>query len=89
MPTEAEAKLSTEMQQLKQDFGKLKGDLAEVLRIAGTEGKQKVKAAYDSTCEYSKEALEKTRKTIEEKPLMSVLVAFIAGVLLAKLLDRK
>jgi len=89
MPTEAEAKLSSEMEKLKQDLAKLQSDLASALRIIGTEGKQKVKAAYDSSCEYSKEALEKTRKIIEERPLASVLVAFIAGVLIAKILDRK
>ena len=89
MPTEAEAKLSSEMQQLKQDFGKLKGDLAEVLRLAGAEGKQKLQAAYDSACDYGKDALDASRKTIEERPLTSVLVAFIAGILVAKLLDRK
>ena len=55
----------------------------------GTEGKQKMQAAYETACDYSKDALETSRKTIEERPLTSVLVAFIAGVLIAKLLDRK
>lgn len=89
MTTEAETKLSSEMQQLKQDFGKLKGDLAEVLRLAGAEGKQKLKAAYDSASDYGKDALDVSRKTIKERPLTYVLVAFIAGILVAKLLDRK
>ena len=89
MPTEAEAKLSTELQQLKQDFAKLQSDLAAAMRTLGAQSKQKVQAAYESACEYSKDALETSRKTIEERPLTSVLVAFIAGVLIAKLLDRK
>ncbi len=89
MPTEAEAKLSTEMQQLKQDLGKLQSDLADTLRLLGAEGKQKLRAAYATACDYSKDALEAGKKTIEERPLASVLVAFIAGVLVAKLLDRK
>ena len=87
MPTEAQ--LSSEMEKLKQDFGKLQSDLASVMRTLGTQGKQKMQAAYDSACEYSKDALETGRKTIEERPLTSVLVAFITGVLIAKLLDRK
>jgi ElaB/YqjD/DUF883 family membrane-anchored ribosome-binding protein len=89
MPTEAEAKLSSEMEKLKKDIAKLQDDLAGVLRIAGAEGKQRLQAAYDSACGYSKDALETSRKTIEEKPFVSVLVAFVTGVLIAKILDRK
>lgn len=89
MPSEEEAKLNTEMEQLKQDFGKLQDDLAAIMRMLGAEGKQKLQAAYESTYEYSKDALKASRKTIEERPLTSVLVAFITGVLVAKLLDRK
>jgi ElaB/YqjD/DUF883 family membrane-anchored ribosome-binding protein len=87
MPTEAQ--LSSEMEKLKQDVGKLQSDLAQTLRLLGAEGKQKLQAAYESACGYSKDALETGRKTIEERPLTSVLVAFITGVLIAKLLDRK
>jgi len=89
MTTEAETKLSSEMQQLKQDFGKLKGDLAEVLRLAGSEGKQKLKAACETASDYGRDALDVSRQTIKERPLTYVLVAFIAGVLVAKILDRK
>ncbi len=87
MPTEAQ--LSSELEKLKQDFGKLQSDLATVMRTLGAQGKQKMQAAYDSASEYGKDALDAGRKTIEERPLTSVLVAFITGVLIAKLLDRK
>ena len=89
MSSETETKLSTEMQQLKQDFGKFKSELGEVLRIAGSEGKQKIKAAYDSAADYGKDALETSRKTIKERPLTFVLAAFVAGVLVTKIVDRK
>ncbi len=89
MSTESEAKLSTEMQQLKQDFGKFKSELGEVIRIAGAEGKQKIKAAYDTAVDYGKDALETSRDTIKARPLTYVLVAFVAGVLITKVMDRK
>ena len=89
MPTEAETKLSSEMEKLKQDLAKLQADLKDTMRIVGTEGKQKLQAAYEAVSGYSEDALDASRKTIEERPLASVLVAFIAGVLVAKLLDRK
>ncbi len=89
MSTESEAKLSNEMQQLKQDFGKFKSELGEVIRIAGAEGKQKIKAAYDTAADYTKDALETSRQTIKERPLTYLLVAFVAGVLVTKIMDRK
>ncbi len=89
MSTETETKLSTEMQQLKQDFGKFKSELGEVIRIAGAEGKQKIKAAYETATDYGKDALETSRRTINERPLTFMLAAFVAGVLVTKIWDRK
>ncbi len=89
MSTETETKLSTEMQQLKQDFGKFKRELGEVIRIAGAEGKQKIKAAYDTASDYGKDAIETSRRTIKERPLTFMLAAFVAGVLVTKIWDRK
>ena len=53
------------------------------------EAEEKFHETYGSLREHGKEALEKSRKQIEERPLTAVLVAFIAGIIFDRLIDRR
>lgn len=49
---------------------------------------EKFRQAYDVCCERSHEAVEKSREKITERPLTSIFVSFITGLLVGKLVRR-
>ena len=93
-------KLGSDVENLKEDISKLREDLSQVARTLLNKGKGETEAAKDRLIEElkyeldnarhkGKETVETLEGKIQEKPLMSLLIAFIVGMFLGKLFDRK
>jgi ElaB/YqjD/DUF883 family membrane-anchored ribosome-binding protein len=97
-------KIKSDLQQLRDDLGKLMGHIGLYSkgRLGGT--REKVSAAvgdlqeraYDRfqgtgrhVTERGRQALETSRDAVQEKPLTYVAVAFVAGMILASLFEWK
>ena len=63
--------------------------LESALKTLRGEAKEKLGEAYDSLHEHGKEAVELSRKKIEERPLTAVFTALGVGVLLGILIGRR
>ena len=97
------AKLQQDIEHLKAELAKVRGDLKDVLSAAkdvsassATTIKDKVgekiddmKEVLEAAKEKGGKVVEKAQTTIQERPLTSVLIAFGVGVLVAKLLSSR
>ena len=102
-PAAHNAKLIQDIEHLKAELAKVRGDLKDVLSAAkevGTSGTatlkdkvgeklEDVKKVIDTAKEKGAQVVEQAQTTIQERPLTSVLIAFGVGVLVAKLLSRR
>jgi len=70
---------------LKEDVSKLRSDITELTQKLVFIGRSEAGVAKDKLLEQGKKTAETMEKKIEEKPLMSILVAFIAGLFLGSL----
>ncbi|MEM7008099.1 MAG: hypothetical protein AAF462_03105 [Thermodesulfobacteriota bacterium] len=94
-----ENRLGKDVETLKDDISKLKEDLGSIAETLLEKGKAETEAAKDKLSDSLKEEIEaarlKSREGVEsledqirEKPLMSLLIAFVIGLFLGKLFDR-
>lgn len=92
--------LGNDVNVLKEDISRLKDDLASIAESLLERGKIETDAAKDRLTETlgdefqsarakGKEKVESIEDQIREKPLMSLLIAFVIGLFLGKLLDRR
>jgi ElaB/YqjD/DUF883 family membrane-anchored ribosome-binding protein len=73
----------------KEKLEENKKRLESAIRTLRGEAKEKLGEAYDSLHEHGKEAVELSRKKIEERPLTAVFTALGVGVLLGILIGRR
>jgi ElaB/YqjD/DUF883 family membrane-anchored ribosome-binding protein len=73
----------------KEKLAENKKRLEAALKTLRGEAKEKFEEAYESLSEHGKEAVELSRKKIEEKPLTAVFTALGVGVLLGILIGRR
>lgn len=96
----AEPKLDKDIENLKDNMTKLREDLTQISQTLLEKGKSETEVAKDRLIEELKYELDvakaKGKKTVEsvesqiqEKPFMSLLIAFIVGLVLGKLFDRR
>ena len=88
------------LDQLKQDFARLRDDVSSVLRNQWKDARRRMTegaaAGYDSARgamgtarERGGQAMGSAREHIGQRPLIAVAIAFGAGLLAAKLMDRE
>ena len=92
--------LGNDLESLKDDISKLKSDISDITQKLIYKAKtdsgpmkdkfiEDLKNELDRARGKSRETFESVEQQIQEKPLMSLLIAFILGLLLGKLLDRR
>lgn len=96
----AEPKLDKDIENLKDNVAKLREDLKQVTQTLLEKGKSETEVAKDRLIEElkseldvakakGKETVESVESQIKEKPFMSLLIAFIVGLVLGKMFDRR
>jgi hypothetical protein len=73
---------------LEQEFDDLKGDLESLKKTLTKKGVRALNNAVSSATESGQQGLATIESQIVERPLASLLVAFAAGVVIAKLTNR-
>jgi ElaB/YqjD/DUF883 family membrane-anchored ribosome-binding protein len=73
----------------KEKLEENKKKLESALRTLRGEAKEKLGEAYDSLKEHSQEAVDLSRKKIEERPLTAVFTALGVGLLVGILIGRR
>ncbi|MEQ9619436.1 MAG: hypothetical protein RIG61_09715 [Deltaproteobacteria bacterium] len=95
----AQEKLSQDIETLREDVTKLRSDLSQLGKNLVERGKNETDAARDKVLEELKyelqaarhkgrETVESVESQIQEKPFVSLLIAFLVGLVLGKLFDR-
>ena len=93
-------RLDKDVKTLKEDLSKLREDLTGIAQSLLEKGKSEAESAKEKLDEgigdEFQAARDKGRETVEflegqirEKPLLSLLIAFILGLFLSKLFDRR
>ncbi len=96
----AQENLGKDIDNLKEDMAKLRADLSQLGKALLEKGKSETDMAKDRVIEELKLELQSARKKgketvdsveqqIQEKPFVSLLVAFLAGLLLGKMFERR
>jgi ElaB/YqjD/DUF883 family membrane-anchored ribosome-binding protein len=73
----------------KEKLAENKKRLESALKTLRGEAKEKFGEAYDSLKEHSQEAVDLSRKKIEERPLTAVFTALGVGILIGVLVGRR
>ena len=92
--------LDKDIESLKENVANLRSDISKITQTLLEKGKSETEVAKDRLIEelkYDLEAArEKGKKTVEnvesqiqEKPFLSLLIAFIIGLVLSKVFDRR
>ena len=95
-----EKRLGKDVDNLKKDISKLKEDLSSIAESLLEKGKAETGTAKDRLGERfgdeleaarlkGKEKVESIEDQIREKPLQSLLIAFVVGLFLGKLFDQR
>lgn len=84
----AERSLDKEFDVLKNDLGTLKDDMANISRLLAKKGAAEMDAAYVNGKAKVQAGIGAVEGQVAAHPLSSLLVAFGAGILLAKLTNR-
>jgi ElaB/YqjD/DUF883 family membrane-anchored ribosome-binding protein len=95
-----EDRLGKDVDVLKEDISKLKEDLSSIAESLLQRGKAETEAAKDKLGERfggefqaartkGREKVESIEDQIREKPIQSLLIAFVIGLFLGKLFDRR
>jgi ElaB/YqjD/DUF883 family membrane-anchored ribosome-binding protein len=77
-----ERELRQDLNTLKEDISKLRSDLSELAQKLLNIGKSEAGVTKDKLLERGRKTVETVGQKIEEKPLISLLIAFIVGLLL-------
>ena len=96
----AQEKLSQDVETLREDVSKLRADLSQLGKNLLERGKNETDAARDRVIEElkyelqaarnkSRETVESVEHKIQEKPFVSLLIAFLVGLVLGKLFDHR
>lgn len=92
--------LGKDVDTLKEDISKLKDDLASIAETLLEKGKVETDAAREKLAEGLKDEFQAAREMgkekvgsiedkIRDKPLQSLLIAFVVGLFLGKIFDRR
>jgi len=95
-----ENRLGKDVETLRDDISKLREDLSGIAQSLLEKGKSETDAAkemlseglqdeFQAAREKSKETVASLEAQIREKPLVSLLIAFVIGLFLGKLFDRR
>ena len=93
-------KLGQDLETLREDVTKLRADLSQIAKSLLEKGKNETDSAKDRIFEElrydlqsarnkGRETVDTVENKIQEKPLMSLLIAFLIGLVLGKLFDRR
>ena len=83
-----EPDLRKEFDQIKDDLIKMRKHLDQLVTSLKTAGGERMHAFSDEVTDFGKGLVETSEKRIKERPLISVLVMLVIGVLLGALLNR-
>ncbi|MGH7849381.1 MAG: DUF883 family protein [Thermodesulfobacteriota bacterium] len=92
--------LGQDLEALREDVTKLRSDLSQLAKSLLDKGKSETDTAKDRVMEElmsnlrsardkSSETVESVEHKIQEKPLMSLLIAFVVGLILGKLFESR
>jgi ElaB/YqjD/DUF883 family membrane-anchored ribosome-binding protein len=92
--------LGQDLEALREDVTKLRSDLSQLAKSLLEKGKSETDTAKDrvidelmsnlrSAREKGGDTVESVEHRIQEKPLMSLLIAFLVGLVLGKLFDKR
>lgn len=76
-------------EQSKEKLQESKQRLEAAIKSLQGQAAKKFDEIYDSLSEHSQDAVKKSRKQIEERPLTAVVIAFAAGILFDRLIGRR
>lgn len=80
---------STDLSSVKEDLAILREDLQHVLEQVLETGKERGSALKDKFMETGRKVAEPAEHAIRERPLVSILVIFLVGLVLGKLMDLR
>ncbi len=91
--------IGQDLDALREDVTKLRADLSQLAKALLEKGKNETDSARDKVVEElmaglktarvrGNDTVESVEHKIQEKPLMSMLIAFFVGLLLGKLFDK-
>jgi len=83
------AELTQDFEVLREDITRLRTDMGEMLSHLAGGTKTNVAVAKDKLKSSGKKALTYSENTIKERPISSVVVLFLVGLVMGWLLDRK
>jgi ElaB/YqjD/DUF883 family membrane-anchored ribosome-binding protein len=87
-PTDSEQALRTELQTLREDLAKLQTDLRAVAQSMVESGKRQAKQTGQRLNEQMESTLDTVQDYIEERPIATVAIAFMTGMLMGRILGR-
>ena len=96
----AQEKLGQDIDTLRDDVAKLRTDLSHLAKSLLEKGKNETDSAREKVIEELRnefgsardkgmETVDSVEQTIQERPFISLLIAFLAGLILGKLFDRR
>lgn len=96
----AQPDLTKDVEDIKESVEKLRSDLSKVTQTMIEKGKSETEAAKDRLIEElkfeleaakdkGKEKVEDVERQIQDKPFMSMIIAFIIGLVIGKFFDKK
>ncbi len=74
---------------IRDDMSKLREDVNAALRGLMDSGKTRAGALKDKGAEMGRRAIDTTETQIKERPFLSVLMVFLIGMLLGKIVDQR
>lgn len=77
-----------DLDNLKSDVAALAGDIRKLVSRQGSRAYDKVKGAAEDAKDYVSDGADRLSGVVSEKPLASLVVAFLGGILLGKLTSR-
>lgn len=80
--------IHNEMDSIRADLSQLRTDLATIMGNLADAGKVESADLQDKAREVGKRAADITEAQIRERPLLSVFVVFLVGLILGKILER-
>lgn len=92
--------LDKDIESLKENVANLRSDILQITQALLEKGKSEtevtkdrlideLKYDLDAAREKGKKTVESVERQIQEKPFLSLLIAFVIGLFLGKLFDRK